>query len=490
MSSSTILVNALEALNHCLGQDTDLLARFNEDPRKCLYNKANSKRCYAWTPPSRRDTRKTRKYLDRLSQLSVEHDHEEYKTLIPELAKIACCCKQHENGLIDTVNEIEGWRVFFWTGPSANLRTHDATGTQIRSVTDIEHLSSGMRFALHPKNKGSPSSAKVRTFLERKAQENFRSGPRKGFIYAYCYDSRPGYTKIGHTTSPVDKYLSEQERKCRVRPGSFRRIYQSPEVSHPGRIERLIHEELRYYRYKLESCQCQKTHHEWFQVEEVPMLLAITRWVGWVGKDPYLGTQIDQKWKWTFQETALVSLQETLDEVVIQLDADLESNAGQRTDVRRSLRRRSQPRAATSTDASVPSSSNNSSTHPSTDTADPEALQPNAEQSSGAIPVTPLTSPSLPALTPDISDSRSESPLSTPTPSARSPVLSYITGLIWPQAGSLSPGCKASDRIDEDPFFVPPPGSNEEIISKADSFPRRPTLPMPGEWPRLEHILD
>ena len=486
MSSSVILVNALEALNHCLGQDADLLARFNEDPRKCLYNKASSKRCYAWTSPTSRDTAKTQNYLDRLSHLSVEHDHKEYKTLIPELAKIACCCKQHQTGLIETVNEIERWRLFFWTGPSANLRTHDETGAQIRPIPDIEQISSGMRFALHPKNKGSRSSANVRALTEKKARENFRSGPRKGFIYAYSCDSLPGYTKIGHTTSPVDKYVSEQERKCRVKQGSFRVIYQSPETSHPGRIERLIHEELRHYRYKLESCQCQKTHHEWFQVEEVTMLLAITRWVGWVERNPYVGVHTDGKWTWKLQETALIGLQETLDEMAKHLEVVFESDTDRPKDVRRSSRRRSQPQASSSANTSTSGTSSASSSLPPTSESSPEGLQLTAEQPHETSLVTPPSSPPLPALTPDPSESPSETPLSTPTPSSRSPVLSYITGLIWPQVGSLSPGSKANGNTDEDPFSAPPPKLGEDTLARAGRPPRRPTLPMPGDWPRYE----
>lgn len=147
------------------------------------------------------------------------------------------------------------------------------------------------------------------TFAVMKNQLKGKWDLGEGRIYTLCMPDHPGYIKIGRTTQTITKRQDQIQRCIEYKLISANDDDHCPVPNH-GRIENLIHAELRNYRRcfpcaickqrsKLEEfkggkprknshdCDGLKMHGEWFEIDKVKALEVVARWREWISMGPY-----------------------------------------------------------------------------------------------------------------------------------------------------------------------------------------------------------
>ncbi|EWG42183.1 hypothetical protein FVEG_04090 [Fusarium verticillioides 7600] len=114
-----------------------------------------------------------------------------------------------------------------------------------------------------------------------------------GYVYCFAERSKPGFLKIGYVRSPefsksdkVERRKGEWENECKNDLVYKFRVFMPHAVR---RMEALIHQTL--HRKKMNaSCPntaCQKTHKEWFRIEEEEAYRVIEIWQQFSKLNPY-----------------------------------------------------------------------------------------------------------------------------------------------------------------------------------------------------------
>lgn len=147
------------------------------------------------------------------------------------------------------------------------------------------------------------------TFVVMKKQLKGKWDLGEGRIYTLCMPDHPGYIKIGRTTQTIMKRRDQIQRCIEFKLISANDDDHCPIPNH-GRVENLIHAELRNYRRcfpcavckqksKLEElkgeksknkrhdCDGLKMHGEWFKIDQAKALQVVGRWREWISTGPY-----------------------------------------------------------------------------------------------------------------------------------------------------------------------------------------------------------
>ncbi|OCK85997.1 hypothetical protein K432DRAFT_468096 [Lepidopterella palustris CBS 459.81] len=119
---------------------------------------------------------------------------------------------------------------------------------------------------------------------------------KRGYIYIFRDPRRPHLLKIGKTDREISQRREEIERSCQI---TLETVYKDGDgdnelpFHHSERAEKLIQQELAYYRatYECDVCRTgidrKKTHKEWFKVSEDLAKQIVQRWVSFIRKGPY-----------------------------------------------------------------------------------------------------------------------------------------------------------------------------------------------------------
>lgn len=111
---------------------------------------------------------------------------------------------------------------------------------------------------------------------------------KDGFIYIFWDKEHFGKVKIGRTND-LEHRLEGWNQQCK-RTHSYHKATtdgQLARIPHVSRIERLIHIELKEYRLRRGCEGCNKTHEEWFDVEEAQAVKVFQKWQDWILQSPY-----------------------------------------------------------------------------------------------------------------------------------------------------------------------------------------------------------
>jgi hypothetical protein len=120
---------------------------------------------------------------------------------------------------------------------------------------------------------------------------------KSGFIYVFWEQGKFGKVKIGRTKDLASR-LTQWNTSCgrihAYHPSSERDLIEIPHVS---RVERLMHIELKDHRMQRYCERCNKTHIEWFQVEETLALQVFLKWKCWIEQEPYAVNSESGEWE-------------------------------------------------------------------------------------------------------------------------------------------------------------------------------------------------
>lgn len=128
--------------------------------------------------------------------------------------------------------------------------------------------------------------------VEKIAKSKLTDGdiPRKGRIYVFWNPGDFGYLKVGYTEQKGEERIEEWKAQCGLDASEiYPRKEDEDPISHPLRVEQLIHAEMKDKRYQTIACQgCQKSHVEWFQTDEKHALAIVKKWTKWMKEsNPY-----------------------------------------------------------------------------------------------------------------------------------------------------------------------------------------------------------
>ncbi|MCJ1336711.1 hypothetical protein MMC09_001989 [Bachmanniomyces sp. S44760] len=122
-----------------------------------------------------------------------------------------------------------------------------------------------------------------------------------GFVYVYSFPGNFGLIKIGFTTRDPKVRLDEWKEKCKheaileypKEPQDVRKI------KHAGRVERLVHTELKNFRMKEVKCKaCGQEHEEWFRTSHGHAKAVVQKFSEWIEQKPY----VDQGSSWALKQ--------------------------------------------------------------------------------------------------------------------------------------------------------------------------------------------
>ncbi|KAF1953036.1 DUF1766-domain-containing protein [Byssothecium circinans] len=106
-----------------------------------------------------------------------------------------------------------------------------------------------------------------------------------GFIYVLRHYSNPDYRKIGYSNN-VKRRRKQWDSDC----GRHHAQDSLPEdgyVLHAGRVEKIIHAELKDVRMRAQCDRCKARHCEWFKVTEEDLREVFEKWKRWINQRPY-----------------------------------------------------------------------------------------------------------------------------------------------------------------------------------------------------------
>ncbi|USP82291.1 hypothetical protein yc1106_09565 [Curvularia clavata] len=146
------------------------------------------------------------------------------------------------------------------------------------------------------------------------------SETKSGFIYMFWDKRYFGKVKIGRTND-IKRRLKEWNKKCGKTHSYLSQDDRScVEMPHVGRVERLIHTELKECREKRKCEGCETLHQEWFGENEVHAVKVVRKWQEWMMQRPYVMNATGQ---WELRPEMLESLGQVCeplarDEVVVK----------------------------------------------------------------------------------------------------------------------------------------------------------------------------
>ncbi|KEF51991.1 uncharacterized protein A1O9_11981 [Exophiala aquamarina CBS 119918] len=160
--------------------------------------------------------------------------------------------------------------------------------TEFSPDTRSTHLHMDFRPYCPKAHMKKSASQRIREVLEEPL------GPKKeGYIYIYWHPGSFGYVKIGRSNN-IKRRLREWRQRCHV---EVEQVINSGEelqfkVLYVGRIEKLIHAELKEYQMEEPKCRgCDGKHREWFHVSPNLALKVVQKWVK---LQPYEGGVLNQ----------------------------------------------------------------------------------------------------------------------------------------------------------------------------------------------------
>lgn len=134
---------------------------------------------------------------------------------------------------------------------------------------------------------------------------------KEGFIYVFWDVKHFGMVKIGRTKN-LQQRLREWNLNCK-RKHKYHTLL--PMIPHVGRMERLIHMELKDQRRSRRCEECDKTHKEWFEVSEPQTVKVFQKWEQWIVQKPYA---LDEKsGKWILRPDMMASLSQLCEPVLL-----------------------------------------------------------------------------------------------------------------------------------------------------------------------------
>lgn len=182
----------------------------------------------------------------------------------------------------------------------------DPSSTLNRELTSSSH--SSLRFSNYHQESLSARVVAHSTFAVMKNQLKGKRDPEEGRIYALYTKDYPWYIKIGRTTQPIMKRRDQIQRCIELKLTSANDDDHCPVPNH-GRVENLIHAELRNYRRYFPCAACKqknreqiqrkkpmtvghdcdglKTHGEWFEIDQAKAFEVVGRWREWISMGPY-----------------------------------------------------------------------------------------------------------------------------------------------------------------------------------------------------------
>lgn len=175
------------------------------------------------------------------------------------------------------------------------------------STTAPSHRS--LRFQAYHQEAISARVVAHSIFAVMKNQLKGKADLGEGRIYSLYMPDHPGFIKIGRTTQAIMKRRDQIQRCVEFKLHSANDDDHCPIPNH-GRVENLIHAELRNYRRcftcavckqkpKLEErkgekprekrhdCDGLKIHGEWFEIDQAKAFKVIGRWKDWISMAPY-----------------------------------------------------------------------------------------------------------------------------------------------------------------------------------------------------------
>ena len=132
----------------------------------------------------------------------------------------------------------------------------------------------------------------------------------EGRIYIARVKNYPGIVKIGRTTKPIQTRLRQIQRCIKHKLELVDDDKAHSPISNHGRVETLIHQELRTYRRyflcpckkrarqdddKLQVHKCTTKHDEWFEISDAKACEVVTRWKSWMSSGPYSDGKLRSK---------------------------------------------------------------------------------------------------------------------------------------------------------------------------------------------------
>ena len=165
-----------------------------------------------------------------------------------------------------------------------------------------------LRFQNYYQESKSARGVAHSTFAVMEKQLKSKWDLGEGRVHALSMKDHPGYIKIGRTTQAIMKRLDQIQRCMVFKLTSANDDDHCPIPNH-GRVEKLIHAELRNYRrcfpcavckprHKKQiqgkksrtvghSCDGLKAHGEWFEIDQAKALEVLGRWRKWISMGPY-----------------------------------------------------------------------------------------------------------------------------------------------------------------------------------------------------------
>ena len=144
------------------------------------------------------------------------------------------------------------------------------------------HIQTFSRY--QPKNQKNDHRAAI----EKKVKKQLGKYDKlDGYVYAFRLYDTTGHIKIGYSNN-VSGRLKEWRTKYKC---TIELIWQTRLIKNAGRVESLVHDDLREYRRREQKC-C-TTHHEWFCIDEDVAKQAVRKWAEWMdGGIRYNGSRL------------------------------------------------------------------------------------------------------------------------------------------------------------------------------------------------------
>ena len=282
------------------GRRCDALARFADNPGRCLANKKNGPRCNSLerTPVTYQPT--VAKLLAELQALNPESNPYYCIYKLAALTNLAVCIYQRKS----IRKKLEDLRERYnLEQPADNQRKFIADeAVSLRKSWEFDKPEDDafikylpLFISYHP---NESTSRTVDQFVRQQAiADPVLEEVGDGYLYIYWNRATFDVRKIGFTTKDVSDRLSGWEEKCNH---VAREQYRSPcKVRHAKRVEALVHADLRDHRVFEPACHtCLQSHIEWFRGVSLEFIIArIEAWSQWTSTEPY--KKSGYQWKLT-----------------------------------------------------------------------------------------------------------------------------------------------------------------------------------------------